>query len=439
MATALQHLSALAQNQLDIFHHYLSGENEAGCYHTQFSYHLQVRDLSLPLFHKAVRTVLDRHPVLKTVFFRDPGGAICQGINPKLPVEVAFEDLSQLISWQQEEWLEEFLRQDRSRPFSVWDQGQPLWRVSILRRGPGNLQLVLSFHHAIWDGWSLAVLLKEIFAHYQALKAKPTLRLAPAPYEYSQFLAAEAAESGGEQARAFWRRHLQHHRPYMPLPLAPPAAGAAYRPGLRLLAPELSASLVQVQRQLRVTLKSIFIGLFLWMVQDETRQRQVTIGVVTNGRGMQLQNPLGTLGLLWNLAPLCLEINPRHPGFFRHVNSTLSELAPHSRYPLSAIAADQGDAGLFHAAFNFINFEGARLLEEGADVEFLEVGGLDKFHYPLHLLVGKNPFTKEFSLVLNYDTRYYQASQVEEMLDQYVNRLNQLANTVSVQAESLLN
>jgi hypothetical protein len=172
----------------------------------------------------------------------------------------------------------------------------------------------------------LARLLKEIFAHYQALLQKPTLSLAPAPYGYRAFVAGEQQARQSGEAKAFWRLHLRHHQPFTP----PPGDYNAYQPAVRQLPADLLPKLAAVQKSLRVTMKALFAAAFLRVVQ----------------------------------------------------------------------------------------------------VEFLEVGGLDKFHTPLHMLVGKNPFNKNISLVLNYDTRYYSESQIEDKLEDYLLRLELLCHLI---------
>lgn len=417
--TNLQNVSALAKTQLYLLQNYLSENNEPWCYHTQFSYFLQIKDLSMPLFHKAVRAVLERHPVLKTVllFEREE---IRQAINPKLAPNIIFQDISPLTPSAQTDWIAQYLLEDRNKPIDVHDRDKQLFRIYIIKRGNESLQFVLVFNHAIWDGWSLAVLLKEIFAHYQALKLKPTLNLQPAVYDYGDFLKYEAEVSNSWEAKEFWEGHLKNHQPFTTERNKNNTDYSHYKPIERMLSTEVTAGLQAAQSQLMVTMKALFIAQFIHMIEEETKLTYNTIGVVTNGRSVQLKNPLTTLGLLWNMAPLCIEKVADEQSHIKNVNRSLAKVSPYGSYPLLNILAEQGKGQLFHAAFNYINFEGANLLPEDSDIEFRETGGLDKFHFPLHLLVAKNPFNKNISLVLNYDTRYYTETEIESKLDQYI-------------------
>jgi hypothetical protein len=423
----LRHVSALAKTQLYILKQYLSPENESWCYHTQFSYFLQIRELSLPLFHKAVRSVLGRHPVLKTVIVVN-GQEMCQAINSDLNFDIHYEDITGLSESQQSERVKAYELKDRQELFNIYDTTQALFRTAIFKRDVDKIQFVLSFNHCIWDGWSLAILLKEIFAHYQVLIMRPTLTLSEANYDYKEFLFSEEKIRHSVAARDFWISHLKDHQPFWPKRIRESLAYHEYTPVTRLLSNELIDRLASLQQQLRVTMKAIFLGLFARTVQDETKLNSTTINIVTNGRNVELQNPLGTLGLLWNFAPVCIEHQIDDIEYLRVVGKSLSSIAPYGSYPLSDILKEHDAEQLSHAAFNYINFEGANLLDENSDVQFLEVGGIDKFHFPLHLLVGKNPFNKHISLVMNFDSRYYNRREIEVKLDRYIGRLETIAD-----------
>ena len=61
-------------------------------------------------------------------------------------------------------------------------------------------------HHLLFDGWSLAIVLGEVLAHYLALDRGQKLQLPPAPpfRDYLRWLERQDAA----QAAAFWRRQL---------------------------------------------------------------------------------------------------------------------------------------------------------------------------------------------------------------------------------------
>src|SRR5262249_53915174 len=101
---------------------------------------------------------------------------------------------------------------EKTRPFD-W-QHAPLLRVSALRRTDQTFQLGLSFHHAILDGWSLAVLLSELLRRYSlALTGQADACPEPPVVPYRAFVELERRTIADPAARAFWDGALRYAVP----------------------------------------------------------------------------------------------------------------------------------------------------------------------------------------------------------------------------------
>lgn len=428
----------LAQTQRYLVERCRAGQLETGCYHTQFSYHLQVEALALPLFFKALSQVIERHPIMRTAFVTGLDGEIRQRIDPARVPRIGFDDIRALGPDAQESWLRAWLAADRARPFALIDGDEALVRLHLVRRATDALQFILVFHHAIWDGWSLAVLMKEVLGHYQQLKAKPTAKLAPARYDYLDFIEDEAASGASVEAAQFWARHLSGHEgDALPAPLAA-GADAVYEPLTVVLPADLVQALEQCALRHKLPLRTLFIAATVAMAGDlrpaTHNNTTATIGIVSNGRSIRLRHPLTTLGLLWNMSPLCVDLGDVGPGgedldpaLLRRVQDGLDATAHFSFYPLRAILAQQRRNALFAVSFNYIDFGGANILPKDAGIRFLETGGFDKFHHPLNVLVGRSPFDRAISLVFNYDARLFTAAAVDLALRRFIARLGGIA------------
>src|SRR5205085_5630107 len=120
-------------------------------------------------------------------------------------VEVEEEDWGGLSQGEQEERLERYLVEDQGRGF---DLGQaPLMRVCLVRKGEGSYEMVWSFHHVMLDGWSVPVVLKEVFRQYEGFRRGEELRLGPAP-RYGDYVGWLRAQDM-QKAEAYWRRRLK--------------------------------------------------------------------------------------------------------------------------------------------------------------------------------------------------------------------------------------
>src|SRR5206468_2525512 len=83
--------------------------------------------------------------------------------------------------------------------------------VELLRRGPEDLVIAMAIHHAIADGWSLGVFVRELCGAYLHEKMGSAEPLPPVPLSYTAWGAAERAfwqPAELEPRAAFWKKNL---------------------------------------------------------------------------------------------------------------------------------------------------------------------------------------------------------------------------------------
>ena len=163
----------------------------------------------LPLFDAAWQQVVDRHPVLRTFFSLDATHGLVQQVLSHVKVEWAVEDLSGLSPEDFSARLDPLLADDSRRGFEL--TAGPPWRLSLLR-GPGTEHIVVwTFHHSILDARSFTIVLREVFANYDALLAGMPIPQRPIcrPYrdyiDWLQTLELNAAERHSRKLLAGFR------------------------------------------------------------------------------------------------------------------------------------------------------------------------------------------------------------------------------------------
>jgi hypothetical protein len=154
-------------------------------------------------------TVVDRHPALRASFRWSGGGEPVQVIHRSSPLdwrEVDVRDTGEMP----EEPVEPF---DLSRP--------PIMRFRLVRHGDEAWRLIWHRHHALLDGWSQRLVLREVFEIYERAvlgvpaERRPRASLAP----YFDWL-SKRDHAGAE---AFWRAE---HRIWAPPSAAEPLRAA---------------------------------------------------------------------------------------------------------------------------------------------------------------------------------------------------------------------
>ena len=151
-------------------------------------------DLDPGALGRAIGMVADRHEVLRTTFsYRD--GELYQVIHPAGSFMLDRVDLRGRPAGEHAGVIGELVRAQAGTPFDL--ARGPLIRGTLVCTGDRDHTLLLGLHHAVADGWSLAVLLREIPACYEACVSGVPSGLAPLPVQYGDYA---AWHRGREQA-----------------------------------------------------------------------------------------------------------------------------------------------------------------------------------------------------------------------------------------------
>ncbi|HET8641749.1 MAG TPA: amino acid adenylation domain-containing protein, partial [Pseudonocardiaceae bacterium] len=173
--------------------------------------------LDVAALSAAIGDVVDRHEALRTHFAVE-GDTLVQVIEPHAEPSWRVDAGTGVAAW---------MAAETGRPFDL--DGGPLFRAALLRRGADDFVLVLAMHHIVADGWSVAVLLRDLQAAYRARAiggdgpAEPRLQYADFSSWQDKWLAGSAA---ARQLR-YWGDALGGELPVLRLPADRPR-----RPGV---------------------------------------------------------------------------------------------------------------------------------------------------------------------------------------------------------------
>jgi amino acid adenylation domain-containing protein/FkbM family methyltransferase len=414
-----------AQMQEYVSYHYLHDRQRAGVYHIQQSFHVYDDELSIAAFKQAIDVLVARQVVLRTTFRVDRNGRTFQLVHQHLPVTIREEHIGYLTQAEQEKHVSAAIARDRRDLFDITAQDRSLFRLVIFHRFRNSAEFLLSFHHAITDGWGNQQFLNDLIELYAAFKRGHVPQSAPVTNTYKEFVALEQEITSSREAADFWRRHLSSHRQHA---LTPRSTSSDERLSEINYTEDLPAELVlglkRTSRTQRVSLKSIFLSAYLELIGGITREQQVTVGVVSNGRSERLSDPLKALGLFWNIIPFCCSVDTADPDArVTRVQQLLIDTELYARYPLPQILKDQQREELFWATFNFINFPKSTAETSDSSLRLLSERVHDKFHFPLNWVVSIEPSSDYANIRIEYDKSYFDHDQIHTLTRNYIDLL----------------
>jgi hypothetical protein len=248
---------------------------------------------------------------------------------------------------------------------------------------PGSCHVMLTIHHAIIDGWSLARLVLELVVLYQsALAGRPAHLPVPPAGGYQEFLALERAAGQDGAAADFWQAEVD----------VPPLlfdrgrfAGPTDPTGTVTfdVDPPMLIRLRAAARRIGVPLKSLALGCHAAALARWTgRDRDVVLGLTVNGRPERPGADL-LVGLFLNSVPVRLStVTGDLTAMGRAALAAEQRILPHRRFPLARIEQRLGRAA-FDVLFNFTHFH---VYRELAQLDGLRAGSwwsFDKTSFPM--------------------------------------------------------
>lgn len=184
----------------------------------------------------------------------------------------------------------------------------PLLRFVLLHSAPDRHRLIITVHHLLLDGWSMAVFFDEMVAIYRAggVDALP----APRPYrDYIGWLAAQDVAAATER----WRDYLA--------PLSAPsilAEGGHAELGGAIpdvhevaLDRDDTTRLTEWARRHGLTLNTVLQFAWAVLLGRLTDRHDVVFGAVVSGRPQQLTGVETMVGLFINTVPVAASTPPR--------------------------------------------------------------------------------------------------------------------------------
>lgn len=138
-----------------------------------------------------LRTAFDQivsdQPVLRTRIVQVPGRGLMQVV------------IREPLFWDSVDDLQAYLQFDRERPMEL---NKPLSRLAFITvKGSDKVRFVWTIHHALYDGWSMPLVVKRINEAYRGLKTK-------SPTPYNAFIKAINSVDS-RKSKTYWFRKLQ--------------------------------------------------------------------------------------------------------------------------------------------------------------------------------------------------------------------------------------
>ncbi|WP_136090058.1 non-ribosomal peptide synthetase [Auritidibacter ignavus] len=382
-----------------LFHSTFDVTTNPDAYNTQLKFGLrgEIDERALEI---ALQHLVDRHQTLRARFPSGPDGDTLQVILKQGSVhfQAQVADLDESA---------ELITRQRLVPFDL-EQG-PLIRAGLFSLPSGDQHVLsLVIHHIVIDGWSIPILLRDLFSAYAHGPESFTTPSVPLRnfYEWYSCLDKDAA-------RERWIQALEDvEQPCLVAPDAGADKSSLHQLTTAELPEELTASIRGTAQKLGVTTNIILETTWAMVLSHITGEPTVVFGEPVSGREGDFEGVHDLVGMLLNTVPVSLTVRGDvtlaeliRERLDRHI-STLD----HQHLPLTEIAHAIGQKTLFDSLFVFEN--APRLEESYPSIPGLTVGEIKSFDstsYPLTVMVVPDG---GLSIVFDYRSDVFSATEV---------------------------
>ncbi|MDX8036723.1 amino acid adenylation domain-containing protein [Lentzea sp. BCCO 10_0856] len=404
----------LTELQHSMLLHSLSAPEE-GSYVVQCTLALS-EPLDVEAFGAALRALVEAHPVLRTVL--DPGG-------PSQFVRAHAEFTMRVVDWRDgdpDQRLRDHLLADKHLPF---DFTAPPIRFLLARTGSEQHRFLLTVHHALVDGRSLAALVHELVVRYDAFRTGGT----PDLQQRTPFSAHLdwLAQQDFSTSEPFWRTHLAGFT------AAPRLGGSTGDSGYgsisRTLPEQATATVEQLARENRIPVSVFVHAAWAMLLAQYQGSDDVVFGATRSCRA-GVPGSGSMLGLLINTLPHRTEVDPAHTviDFVRELRDRHKPLQQYEHTPLGLIrqwADVPASMPLFESILVFEDFAVDTLFRrQGGRWENTRTTYRDQVGVPLTLNAYRD---SELAFSLGHDRSRFDAAAAASLLTHFVELLSAMA------------
>jgi amino acid adenylation domain-containing protein/non-ribosomal peptide synthase protein (TIGR01720 family) len=378
------------------------------------------------LFARAWQRIVDRHTILRTGFAWEDLEEPLQVVRPSVTLPWRDLDWTGVGAEEQRRGLERLLAEDREEGFDV--TRPPLMRLTLVRLAERSYELLWTSHHLVLDGWSVPLIVAELVAGYEALRAGREPEVAAAIL-YRRYIEWLRRQSLGE-AEAYWRKTLRGFT--RPTPIGGEAAGEGRGHLQRTLEipEELTARLKALVQQRQLTLNTLVQGAWGLLLSRLSGRQDLVFGIVVSGRPADLQGSGEIVGMFVSTLPVRVRVEPSlpFPDWLRRLQDEQAEARQHEHSPLSEVRRwSEVPAGqpLFESTFAFNNYPTTDALSrDGSSFRLEEVRWQEQTGYPLDCTVGLGT---RLAVRLMYDSGRIETSRIERLAEELESLLGAIA------------
>lgn len=379
--------------------------------------------IDISAFEQSWQQAVNRHSILRTSFVWEGVKEPVQVVHQKATLPFTFLDWRQGSKFDQEKDLQNYLENERKTGFDLTKA--PLMRLALIQLNDQEFQFCWIHHHILLDGWSIPILLGEVFQRYQSIRMGIPLQL-PEPRPYRDYI-VWLKKRDLSRAEAYWRNKLTGFTTPTPLPISRIEYGLQTAPpefaGLEVLLPViLSDALQSLARRQSLTLNTVLQAAWGILLSRYSGETDVVYGTTISGRPPDLPGAETMLGLFINTLPVRMKVDDDCSilEWLRAIQADQAEMRQFEYTPLLQIqnwSETPRGLALFESLFVFENLPTGGLGGQGGAGFSIEASPSESYtNFPLTFVAVPG---KQISLKITYNRGLFEPEIIQQLMGHF--------------------
>ncbi|MBV8523932.1 MAG: amino acid adenylation domain-containing protein, partial [Acetobacteraceae bacterium] len=372
------------------------------------------------------------HAALRTHFHWEELDEPLQVVQPAVAVPWHGEDWRSLSPHEFDDRFRQLLDADRQRGFEF--NKPPLMRFYMIRGPADQSRFIWSHHHILLDGWSAAIVFRDVIACYEAYSRGHSVRLSrPRPFrDYVLWL----QNQDNQTSRAFWQSHLRTITGPTKILVGelaskPETKPQQYRQQVCSMSRSTVDPLQSFLRRERLTLNTVVQGAWSLLLSHYSNELNVVFGAVVSVRPPDLRGAEDMVGMLVNTIPVPVSLDPDAEvlPWLHGLQDAQAERSRHSHMSLADILSSSGlpsGTSLFESILSVENYPIDASLDRGlASFRIEQLEAFEQTNYALAVVVS--PDDEGLTLKITADARRFDQEALSLMLKHFANLIAGIA------------
>ncbi len=393
-------------------------------------------ELNVAALEEALAYILDRHEILRTTF-PENNGIPYQKVNPKgknffLCVDAIGNDETE--KW---EYVTKKIDEQVKNPFDL--SVGPLYNLQLFKINSTCAVLFMMFHHAILDGWSIEILLKEIKACYLLAVEGTEIKLPRLEIQYSDYSIWHNKWMNSPQAKQqieFWKEELSNAPDLLQMPLVKPRPAIQTLNGateLFKIDNNLFLKIQKIAADNNCSLFMVMYAVFSVLLYRYSHQEDIIIGTTIANRNRPEIESL--LGLFANTILLRADLtgNPTFYNYLMKVKEKTLEVYSNQDIPFEKVVEEvKPERSLSYTPLFQVLFELQYINDEIKEYKDIKMSSIEqknnsaKFDMNFLLLVKSGELIGE----LEYNTDLFDRAYILRMIGHFTELLKSISANI---------